>query len=60
MLQEKPLALKREHPALQNIKFPYLTFFYFVGNFCPQDPDSESGSIHVTESGYNPDPDPKH
>ncbi len=30
-LQEKPLALKREHPALENMKFLY--FFYFCGSF---------------------------
>jgi hypothetical protein len=32
-LQEKPSALKREHPALQNMKF--CTFFYFCGSFLP-------------------------
>ncbi len=33
-LQKKPSALKREHPALQNMKF--LKFFsVFVGHFCP-------------------------
>jgi hypothetical protein len=30
-LQEKPLVLKQEHPALQNIKF--LTFSYFCWSF---------------------------
>jgi hypothetical protein len=31
---KKPSALKREHPALQNMKF--LDFFsIFVGHFCP-------------------------
>ncbi len=31
-LQEKPSSvLKREHPALQNMKF--LNFFYFCGSF---------------------------
>jgi hypothetical protein len=30
-LQEKPSALKREHPALENLE--YLPFFYFRGSF---------------------------
>jgi hypothetical protein len=51
-LQKKPSALKKEHPALQNMKF--LIFFY-------PDPDSENGSgpTDQIESGLNPDPDPK-
>ncbi len=33
-LLKKPAALKREHPALKNMKF--LIFFpTFVGHFCP-------------------------
>jgi hypothetical protein len=32
-LQKKPSALKREHPALQNMKFSI--FFYFCGPFLP-------------------------
>jgi hypothetical protein len=33
-LQEKPSALKREHPVLKNMKI--LDFFaIFVGHFCP-------------------------
>jgi hypothetical protein len=32
-LQEKPSALKREHPALQNMKILY--FFYIRGTFLP-------------------------
>jgi hypothetical protein len=44
-LEEKPSALKREHTALQKMKF--MNFFYFVcDNFC------------LAESGSNPDPDP--
>ncbi len=39
-LQEKPSALKREHPALQNMKILYF-FSIFVGHFCP--PGSGSG-----------------
>ncbi len=37
-LQDKPSVLKREHPALQKMKFIY--FFYFCGSFCP--PGSET------------------
>jgi hypothetical protein len=32
-LREKPLALKREHPVLKNMKI--LDFFYFCGSFLP-------------------------
>ncbi len=38
-LQKKPSAVKRIHPALQNMKF--LNFSTFVGHFCP--PRSGSG-----------------
>jgi hypothetical protein len=39
MLQEKPSALKREHPALQNVKI--LNFFlYFWVMFALLDPDT--------------------
>jgi hypothetical protein len=51
-LQEKSSALKREHPALQNMKF---LDFFFVGHFSPfwiliriRIPDSESGSTDMT------------
>jgi hypothetical protein len=37
----KPLALKREHPALQNMKF-INCFSMFVYNFCPLDPDPDT------------------
>ncbi len=40
-LQEKPSALKREHPALQKLNL--LIFFMFVGLFCP--PVSGAGCI---------------
>jgi hypothetical protein len=45
-IQEKPSALKREHPAaLQNMKF--LTFFYvYASFFALLDPDSEWIRIH--------------
>jgi hypothetical protein len=39
-LQEKPSALKREHPVLKNIKF--WTFFLFLGIiFALLDPDPQ-------------------
>ncbi len=42
-LQEKPSALKKEHPTLQTMKF--LNFFsVFVGHFCPPGFGSGSGS----------------
>ena len=47
-LQEKPSALKREHPALRKMKF--LNLIFFVGHFCP--PGSGSGSTDLIESGY--------
>ncbi len=53
------LVLKREHPALQNMKF--LNFFYFFVIFAllDPDPDSESRSIGLIESVSNPNLDPK-
>jgi hypothetical protein len=49
-LQKKTSALKREHPALQNMKF--LNFFLnFVGNFCPPRSGSGYGSTDLIESG---------
>ncbi len=57
-LQKKPWALKREHPALQNMKL--LNFFFFlwvIFVLLDPDPDSESGSgsTVLKESGTNPD-----
>jgi hypothetical protein len=46
-LQKKPSALKREHPALQNMKFLKFVLL-FVGHFCP--PGSGSGSTDPIES----------
>jgi hypothetical protein len=34
-LQEKPSALKREYPALQNMKFQTFLYFISLGHFCP-------------------------
>jgi hypothetical protein len=41
-----PSALKREHPALQKMKF--IKFSIFVGNVCP----TESGCRSPMDSGY--------
>ncbi len=48
-LQEKPSALKREHPALKKMKF--MNFFYACGSFFPS-------WIRIRIA--NPDPDPQH
>jgi hypothetical protein len=56
-LQEKPSALKREHSALQNMKFHNFFLFLWV-IFALLDPDPESTDL--IESGSNPDPDLKH
>jgi hypothetical protein len=49
-LQTKPSALKREHPALQNMNF--LNFSIIVGHFCPPwiriripNPDSDTDPL---------------
>jgi hypothetical protein len=34
-LQKKPSALKKEHPALQNMKFLNIFIGTFLDNFCP-------------------------
>jgi hypothetical protein len=62
-LQEKPLALKREHPALQNMKF--LHFFYFCGSFFSllnSYPDSQCGSRSSRPKSMQiyADPDEQH
>ncbi len=62
-LQEKHSALKREHPALQNMKFlNFFLFLWVISALLDPDPDSESGfgSTDLIESGSNPDPNPKH
>jgi hypothetical protein len=61
---EGAFSPKREHPALQNMKF--LIFFIFVDNFCPPgDPDPGYGSgsrirIRIPDTDplnlLNPDP----
>ncbi len=59
-LQEKPSALKTEHPAFQNITF--LLVLWVIYALLDSDPDSESGSgsTDLIESGFNSDPDLKH
>jgi hypothetical protein len=62
MLQKKPSALRKEHPALQNMKFLniFLLLWVIFAFLDPDpDPDSEygSGSTDLIESGSNPDPD---
>jgi hypothetical protein len=54
----KPSALKREHPALQKMKF-ISCFLFFWASFALLDlnPDLQYGSRDRTESGSNPDPD---
>jgi hypothetical protein len=59
-LQKKPSALKREHPALQSMKF--LNFFlllWVILALLDPDPDSKygSGSTGLIESGSNLDQD---
>jgi hypothetical protein len=50
-LQEKPLALKTEHPALKKMKF--INFFhFFVGYFALLDPDPDMDP----GTPLNPDP----
>jgi hypothetical protein len=52
-------TLKREHPALQNIKLLFFLLLWAI--FALLDPDSKygSGSTDLIESGSNPDPNPK-
>jgi hypothetical protein len=51
-LQEKPSALKREHPALQNMKILKVFIFLFViFALLNLEPDSVSGSTDLIESG---------
>jgi hypothetical protein len=57
-LQKKPSTLKREHPALQNMKF--LNFFLLLRViFALLDLDSEYGSADLIESGSNTNLNPK-
>ncbi len=59
-LQEKPSALKREHPALQNMKIQYFFLFFWV-IFALLDPDPDPATqINADPCGSGYDPDPKH
>ncbi len=55
--QEKPSALKREHPALQNMKFHHFYLFLWV-IYALLDPDPPDLIESVSNS--DPGPDPKH
>ncbi len=55
-LQVKPSALKREHPALQNMKILYFFLFLRV-IFALLDPDPDPDP--TTQINADPDPDPK-
>jgi hypothetical protein len=51
-LKKKPSALKRENPALQNMKFLYFfLLLWVIFALLDLDPDSESGSTDPIESG---------
>ncbi len=52
-VQEKPSALKREHPAIQNMKFLHLFLFLWV-TFALPDPADQIHKINT----HPPDPDP--
>jgi hypothetical protein len=61
-IQEKPSALKGEHPALSEYESPFL--FYFCGNFCRiqipipiEDSDTDTDDQPM---GIHADPDPLH
>ncbi len=59
---KKSTALKREHPALQNMKFlNFLLDLWLIFALLNPDLDSEygSGSTDLIESGSNLDPGPK-
>jgi hypothetical protein len=58
-LQEKPSALKREHPALQKMKFiNFVLCLWVTFALLVPDPDSESGSTDLIESGSTTNPEP--
>jgi hypothetical protein len=52
-LQEKPLALKREHPEIQNMKFLYFFLLLWV-IFALLDPNPDP----ATQMNADPDPQP--
>jgi hypothetical protein len=65
-LQEKPSTLKREYPALQNMKIS--TFFYiFLGIFglldpvriLNADPDPDPATQIIADRDPDADPDPQ-
>jgi hypothetical protein len=54
-LQKKPSALKREHPALKNMKFLYFFLLLLWVIFALLDPDTDPDPL----TRLNPDPDPQ-
>ncbi len=55
-LQEKPSALKREHPALQNLKILYF-FLFLWDNFALLDPDlNPATQINAIHADLDPKP----
>jgi hypothetical protein len=57
-LQEKPSALKREHPVLKNMKI--LDFFLFLWvTFSLLDPDPDPATQINADPDPDTDPDPK-
>jgi hypothetical protein len=60
-LQEKPSALRREHPALENMKcLNFFSILWIILTLLDPDLDTESASSDWTASGSNPNQDPKH
>ncbi len=60
-LQEKPSALKREHPALQNMKFlHFFLFLQIIFALLDLDPEFETGAGSTDLVEFGSDPDPKH
>jgi hypothetical protein len=60
-LEEKPSALKREHPALQKLKF--INFFLcllVVFALLDPDPDESGDLIEFRSNPDDTDPDPQH
>jgi hypothetical protein len=51
-LKKKPSALKRCHPTLQNMNFyKFFLLLWVIFALLDPDPDSESGSTYLIESG---------
>jgi hypothetical protein len=56
---QKPSALKRGHPTLQNMNFDkFFLLLWVIFGLLDPDPDSGSGSTGPIEYGSNSDPKP--